>query len=287
MRSTGSFGHQPDPDGGGGGEVAAERAGEQHLLDVAVLEAELLEQQRPAGRDRGLGELQLADVALGEVRRSPRARRPGVGPVQHEDPLLPPIIGEPVGERRARPPWRRSSGTKRPEASSSPTLTSSATASTRPEPHRPARLDVADHAELDVVVADLDDLDRAVGGPHAAADRAALERRAGRRRGREDPVAVAEHDLAVGADVDEQPGALVAVHAGGEHAGDDVAADVRAERGEERGPGPRVQREAEVGGEHGRAAAAVDMMNGATPSGSGSMPSASAVIVALPASATS
>ena len=32
---------------------------------------------------------------------------------------------------------------------------------------------------------------------------------------------------------------------------------------------------------------AVDMMNGATPSGSGSMPSASAVIVALPAIATS
>ena len=31
----------------------------------------------------------------------------------------------------------------------------------------------------------------------------------------------------------------------------------------------------------------VDMMNGATPSGSGSMPSTSAVIVALPASATS
>ena len=30
-----------------------------------------------------------------------------------------------------------------------------------------------------------------------------------------------------------------------------------------------------------------DMMNGATPSGSGSMPSTSAVIVALPATATS
>ena len=54
-----------------------------------VLEAELLEQQRPAGRDRGLGELQLAHVALGEVRRTPSgSARRHVGPVQHEDPLL-------------------------------------------------------------------------------------------------------------------------------------------------------------------------------------------------------
>ena len=77
----------------------------------------------------------------------------------------------------------------------------------------------------------------------------------GGRGGGQDPVAVAEHDLAVGADVDEQPGPLVAVHAGRQHAGDDVAADVGAERGEQHGPGPRVQREPEVGGEHGRAAA--------------------------------
>ena len=106
------------------------------------------------------------------------------------------------------------------------------------------------------------------------------------RGGGQDAVAVAEHDLAVGADVDEQPDALVAVHAGREHAGDDVAADVGAERREERGPRARVQREPEVGGEH-VGESAVAMMNGATPSGSGSMPSASAVIVALPASATS
>src|SRR5918999_1425664 len=41
--------HQPDPDGGGGGEVGAERAGQQHLLHVVVLQPQLLEQQRPAG----------------------------------------------------------------------------------------------------------------------------------------------------------------------------------------------------------------------------------------------
>ena len=75
----------------------------------------------------------------------------------------------------------------------------------------------------------------------------------GRGRGH-DRVAVAEHDLAVGADVDEQPGALVAVHAGGQHPGDDVAADVRAEGREDHRPGPRVQRQAEVGGEQRRQA---------------------------------
>ena len=109
---------------------------------------------------------------------------------------------------------------------------------------------------LDVVArVELDHLDRAVGRAHAAADRAALERRPGRRRGGQDAVAVAEHDLAVGADVDEQPGPLVAVHAGGEHAGDDVAADVRAEGREAataRARGCSV--EPEVGGEQPAAA---------------------------------
>ena len=69
--------------------------------------------------------------------------------------------------------------------------------------------------------------------------------------------------------------------------GDDVAADVRAERREDHRPGLRVQRQPELGGEHRRHRACVVITKGATPSGSGSMPSTSAVIVALPASATS
>src|SRR5918999_360686 len=63
----GQLGNQPDPDSRGGGEVGAERAGQQHLLYVVMLEAQLLEQQGPAGGDGGLRELQLADVALREV----------------------------------------------------------------------------------------------------------------------------------------------------------------------------------------------------------------------------
>ena len=80
---------------------------------------------------------------------------------------------------------------------------------------------------------------------------------------------------------------LSRVMPGREQAGDDVAADVGAERREDRW-------RAHAGAAAGRArwpacpdTSGAAMMNGATPIGSGSIPSASWVIVALPASATS
>src|SRR6202034_1666845 len=57
-----------------------------------------------------------------------------------------------------------------------------------------------------------------------------------------------QHDLAVGADVDEQPYPGVAVHAAGEQARGDVAAHVGAERGEEDRAGLRVGGDAQVVG---------------------------------------
>src|SRR6266545_6540623 len=83
----GQLGDQADAYGAGGGQVAAEGAGEQHLLDVARPDAELFEQQRPAGRDRRLGELQLPYVALRQVD--------GVG--EYEHPLAV-DLGEPAGQ---------------------------------------------------------------------------------------------------------------------------------------------------------------------------------------------
>ena len=144
-----------------------------------------------------------------------------------------------------------SSGTNRPVASSRPTLTSSATASTSPEPHRPfgSTSPITPSSTSSPIRIDLD---RPVRGPHPAPDRAALEGRPGRRRGDDDPVAVAHDDLAVGADVDEEPGPLVAVHPGRQHAGDDVAADVGTERGEEERAGARVEVEPDLGGQHHR-----------------------------------
>ena len=110
-------------------------------------------------------------------------------------------------------------------------------------------LDVADHLAGDVVVAHLDHLDGAVGRAHAALDRPALEGRTGGCGGRQDALAVAEHDLAVGADVDEETKPLVPVHPRGQHPGHDVAADVRAECGQQHRAGPRMHGDAEVAGQ--------------------------------------
>ena len=92
---------------------------------------------------------------------------------------------------------------------------------------------------------DPDALDRAGRGALAAADLGALERRAGRRRRGEQEVAVAEDDLGVRADVDDQLDDLALVRRLGEdHAGrvgPDVAGDARQEVDAGAGMGREVQ----------------------------------------------
>ena len=117
-------------------------------------------------------------------------------------------------------------------------------------PAQPGRLAVADHGQRQLVRRYRDTLDRALGSAHPAPDGRALECWPGGRCGGQQPVPVAEHDLAVGADVDEQPGPGVPVHARGEQPGCDVAAHVGAERGEHERPRPRMNRDCQVGGEH-------------------------------------
>ena len=115
------------------------------------------------------------------------------------------------------------------------------------------RLDVADHVERERVVGDLDALDRALGGAHAAADLGGLERRAGRRGGG-DARALARPARSrefVPTSMNRRS-ALVARQAGGEHAGDDVAAHVGAERREDHRRRARVDGDAEVGGQRRR-----------------------------------
>ena len=168
-----------------------------------------------------------------------------------------------------------------------PAPTSSATASTSPEPQRPTRRDVADHGQLDVAVLDLDAFDRALGGAHAAADLRRLERRARGRGGGERARRRAEHHLRVRADVDEEPDAPVEREAGREDAGDDVGADVRAERREHHCGRALVHGDAEVGARRLRQLLRAAIVNGAIESGSGSMPSAIWIIVAFPVTTTS
>ena len=117
-------------------------------------------------------------------------------------------------------------------------------------PAQPHRRRVPDHLELENVVSDPDHLDRSVGGPHAATDLRRLERRAGRCRRAEQPLRRTERDLAVGAHVDEQAQAAVAGHPGGEQSRHDVAADVRAERGEHDRACVRMDRQPELGSRH-------------------------------------
>ncbi len=167
-------------------------------------------------------------------------------------------------ERSARPHWARPvapgpcSGTRcsgvglanRPDESMTPASASAATASTRPEPHSPVG---SVRSPMTVSLSSPSPVTAtasigAVGGAHAAADGRALEGWAGRRGGGEQPVAAAEHDLAVRADVDEQPDPRVAVHAAGQQPGGDVAAHVGAERGEDDRAGLRVGGNAQVAG---------------------------------------
>ena len=89
----------------------------------------------------------------------------------------------------------------------------------------------ADDLKLDAV-AELDALDRAHRRAHAAFDLAAFEGGTGGRCGGKRALGAAEDDLAVRPDVDEDADPVFARDARRQHAGHDVGADVRAERGQ-------------------------------------------------------
>ena len=222
------LGHEPDPDRAQRRQVGAEAAGQQHLGDLVD----------PRRRDRAAGSAtrwrsrpwrtgaRARRAARGTPTRPDRSRASGA---RTRAPRRSPRTATPAPGERSN---ASSTGMNRPEWSSSPLCTSSATASTSPEPHMPDRLDVADHLQRQRIAVRR-------GRPRSRRRRRAsrtdlgrLERGAGGRRGGQHPFARAERDLAVGADVDEQPQPPVAGQAGGQHPGDDVAADVRAQRGE-------------------------------------------------------
>jgi hypothetical protein len=159
----------------------------------------------PARRDRRLGELQLAHVALGQEHRGGRVL---AAPVQDEHALLADL----------RQPRRQAGvdgsgllvGDEPPGAVEEPAVHELGDAVDEARPAHPGRLGVADHLQARLVTVDANALDRAVRGPHAAADLRRLERRPGRRGGRHHALGRAERDLAVRPDVDEQPHAAVA-----------------------------------------------------------------------------
>lgn len=76
------------------------------------------------------------------------------------------------------------------------------------------------------------------GGAHAHGDPGAFEGGAGRRGGAEEALRVADDDFAIGTEVDERGGLRAVGKAGGDNAGEDVAADEPAEAREEGDGGP-------------------------------------------------
>ena len=131
-----------------------------------------------------------------------------------------------------------------------PARNSSATTSMIPEPHTPVmpaggRCAVepglvrpavaADHldAGLERVPVDAHPLDGARRRPLPARDLRAFERGAGRARRGEQPLPLAEHDLGVRADVDEELHLVAAVRALGEDGRRGVGADVAGDAGQD------------------------------------------------------
>ena len=266
MRAQRQLRHEPDLHGARRSEVRAERAAEQHLRDLGGVDAHVVAEDLPAGRDRGLRELQLAHVALRE--------KDVAG--QMEDVLLA-DLPEPL--RRAEHEAARvvedagadELGHRVDEAGAAET----------------ERLDVADHRQLTSPSTILT--------PSIAPSAARMPQRiwaasnagpAGARR-RECPRGRPEHDLRVGADVDEEP--YVACRASGPSPGCRPRCRARRRR---RAPGTARPARARAPA-HRRSAAVASgswreaIVNGAIESGSGSMPSASWIIVTLPATTIS
>ena len=114
----------------------------------------------------------------------------------------------------------------------------------------------ADHLEarLQRRAVDAHALDGAGRGALAARHLRALEGRAGRRRAGEQPLAVAEHDLGVGADIDEERDAIAAaVRRLGEHHAGSVGADMAGDAGQRIDEGAGRDGEAEVARGHAQA----------------------------------
>jgi hypothetical protein len=107
----------------------------------------------------------------------------------------------------------------------------------------------ADHlvAGLEGVRVDPHPLDRPGGGALSRADLGALERRAGGRGGGEQAVAVAEHDLGVGADVDQQLDGVAPVRALRQGGGGGIGSHVTGDAGKGVHPGTGVGADAHLG----------------------------------------
>ena len=247
-----AVGDQPEDHRVGRVDLAAEGTGEPDLVDL--VDGELVHQQPDAGVERGLGELDRPDVVLGDgdPRRGPGSVA-GVedvaeGPAVGHDPRRPcrePAVDHAVlGDDPGQEHLGDDLDDPRAADAADPRLG---------DPGREGRLvgpgvDADDpEARLERLAVDPDALDGARRGALAAGDLGALEGRPGRARCREQPALVAEHDLGVRADVDDERHPLGEVRLlGQDHAGR-VGADVAGDAGQDVDARTGVDEQAELG----------------------------------------
>ena len=104
-----------------------------------------------------------------------------------------------------------------------------------PEPHRPTGFCPASPHNMEGgvhgVLVDYAGLNGPVRGPHAAGDVAAFESRPGGAGARHQEILVAEGDLTIGAQVNEEAELRFVPNQAGKHTGSDVAAHIGADVG--------------------------------------------------------
>ena len=241
-----AVGDQPEHHGVRRVDVAAERPGQPDLVDGS--HAEVVHQQSAACLQRSLGQLDRSYVGLGDLDDRVVPQPVGEGAVVRHHPARGRVpdraIGtdhtgeEQLGDRLDDPGSADARDPRAPDCSRERRVV-------RPELR-------ADHSYpwLQRLAVDPDPLDRAGSSPLATGDLGSLEGRPGRRRGGQQPVSIAEHDLRVGADVDQQGQRVAVVRPLREHHRRRVGPHVPGDAGGCVDPRARVHPEAQRRGEH-------------------------------------
>ena len=234
-------------------DLAAEGAGQPDLVEL--VDRELVHQQPDARVERGLGQLDGPDVVLGDgdARAGPRpvalVEDVAEGPTVGDDPrracrqaaVDDAVLGDDAGQEHlgddlddARAADAGDAGLG--DAGREGRLVRPGVHADDPE------------ARLERLAVDPDALDGARRGALAAGDLGALEGRTGRARGGEQAALVAEDDLGVRADVDDQRHPLGLVRLLGQDDAGGVRADVPGDARQDVDPRARVRAQAQLGG---------------------------------------